>query len=273
MKKTFTFLLFTSFVGLFIMLTPSFLSAQTAGTMSITYTQTAVGSANKQVMAVWIENASGAFVKTRARYWGNGTNDHLPSWVPKCGQNTVDAITGATLKSTTTPTAFGVKTYSWDGTNVSAALVPDGDYVIQIESAYANPEPANNTHSFISSFTFTKGATASTITPTNPNLSAITITWTPSAVSIEENESTAVVLNVYPNPSTGVFMVNFKEEMNVAKIGVYSITGKLVYSEQLNQNIVGTKSIDLSELAAGIYILDVVNASGISTKSKLFINK
>lgn len=55
-------------------------NAQTARTMSITFTQTAACSnAIKNVLAIWIEDANGTFVKTRARYWGNGTNYHLPS--------------------------------------------------------------------------------------------------------------------------------------------------------------------------------------------------
>jgi len=248
--------------------------AQTSGEMSITFTQSPASSnATKNVLAIWIEDANGTFVKTRARYWGNGTNDHLPSWVSKSGQNTVDAVTGATLKSTTTPTAFGVKTITWDGTNTSNVDVPDGTYKVQIESSWCKPEPANNTHKFLSTFTFTKGPNAETLTPTDANLSAISISWTPSATSINNNVKTKNEFSVFPNPSTGIFNLDFKKSTNLAQIEVYSIIGKMVYSEKSNEKIDRMKSLDLSSLENGIYMLNIKTADGNSMISKIIISK
>ena len=97
------------------------LSAQTTGTLTLTFTQTPHTSyqGTKNVMAVWIESSTGTFVKTRARNAGGGTSDHLPVWAVKSGGsagnclttscNTVGTITGATLNN------FSARNFSWDG--------------------------------------------------------------------------------------------------------------------------------------------------------------
>jgi hypothetical protein len=53
------------------------LSAQTGGTLTLSFTQTPHTSfqGTKNVMAVWIESSIGTFVKTRARNAGGGTSD------------------------------------------------------------------------------------------------------------------------------------------------------------------------------------------------------
>ena len=166
--------------------------SQTPGTMTLSYTQTVpAGTAVKNVIAIWIEDFAGNFVKTRQRFVGNSTQDHLPSWAEKSGGsastatsplcNIVDAVTGATLTASTTPTAFGTQTITWDGTDVNGNIVPDGIYAVNIESSWCDPQPVFDQHKFISAFYFTKGTTASTVTPSDINLSAISVTWTPSS--------------------------------------------------------------------------------------------
>ena len=81
------------------LLLPNFSFAQTAGTLSFTFTPVAHSGnwGSKHVLAVWIQNSSDNFIRTKFRYWGNGTNDHLPNWKTNSNQNVTDAITGATL--------------------------------------------------------------------------------------------------------------------------------------------------------------------------------
>ena len=248
------------------------LNAQTSGTMTFTFTQTAASSqATKNVLAVWIEDANGNFVKTRMRFWGNSTNDHLPDWVSKSAKNTTDAITGATLKSTTSPTAFGVKTVSWDGTNISGAIVPDGTYKIFVESAWCNPEPANNTHKFISSFTFVKGPSASTVNPSDVNLSAITISWAPSTAGLEEfllsND-----LQIFPNPSTGIIVLNPSKSFEAKSVIISNSLGMQVM-ELNNQYIDANTKLDLSKLPNGIYLIDFILENGVKFTKSVVIKK
>ena len=62
--------------------------SQTDGTLTFTYTQNvpAGTSATKNVLAVWIEDNAGTFVKTKLRRWGGGTSDHLPTVCWICGR-------------------------------------------------------------------------------------------------------------------------------------------------------------------------------------------
>ena len=244
--------------------------AQTAGTFTFTYSQAAPSaSATKNVMAVWIEDNSGTFVKTRLRYWSNSTNDHLPSWVSKSAQNTVDATTGATRTASTVPTAFGAKTITWDGKNASGVLVPDGIYNVFVESSYCNPEPANNQHWIITNFSFTKGTTAVHLTPTGPaNFSNISLDWVPSTVGVDEviENSTNVV---FPNPSNGIININYVEASNIK---IENILGAVVYEENVSKS--GSKTIDLSKHSNGTYFVAIKSAkSNTIQKYKVLLNK
>ncbi len=67
--------------------------------------------------------------------------------------------------------------------------------------------------------------------------------------SIQENN--AVLTNVYPNPTNGFVTIELKEAADVV---ITNLMGSVVYSAQLNNT---TNRIDLSNLAAGNYILRV----------------
>lgn len=146
-------------------------------------------------------------------------------------------------------------------------------YKIQIKSSWCKLEPSNNTHKFISTFSFTKGPNAKTLTPTDANLSSISITWTPSSVSIDNTNYTGIELSVYPNPSTGIFQLDFKKSLELAKIEVYSITGQLLYPEIAIQKISRLKTLDLSNFDNGVYILNAVTTDGNSVKTIVFVRK
>ncbi len=246
--------------------------AQTAGTLTFSYTQSpASASATKNVMAVWIEDNAGNFVKTRMRFWGNNTTDHLPSWDAKSGQNLVDATSGATRTASTSPTAFGTKTISWDGTNVSGSLVADGIYKVFVESSYCNPEPANGQHWIISSFSFTKGIAADHQTPAGPaNFSNITVDWVPNTTSVDEFKENNN-LSVYPNPTKGNLTINYKD---VKRITVENILGSLIYDENIANTGMGSKTIDMKKYTDGVYIVKVeLRNSDRLIEQKVLLNK
>lgn len=255
-------------------------NAQTAGTLTFTYTQptptspSVTGGGN--VYAVWIETAAGAFVKTKCRYVSGSTDDHLPTWGSKCGCanslavasttgcNTTDASTGTTRKASTTPTAFGAKSVTWDGKNVvgttNGTTVADGDYKIWVESSW-NDGP-NNIHNELIGFTFTKGPNEQTLTPAgDAKINTVTLHWLPTNMAVEEN-STPVVA-IYPVPSTGIFNIDMKNE--VKSIRVFDLVGKTVYSQELNAtNAASTVQVDLSNLMDGNYVISLQNDNGVS---------
>ncbi len=87
--------------------------------------------APSHVLAVWVTDAGGGFVKTLAE-WGKSRSSNLAVWRSVSKASTVDAVTGATLK------AHGVVSVDWNCANLSGARVSDGDYVLHVEFAESN---------------------------------------------------------------------------------------------------------------------------------------
>jgi len=205
MKKNLNFKLLILFIGIITVFSLNAVNAQTEvakaptiqtdGVLTCTFTQT-VSGATKNVIAVWIEDNSGNFVRTRAKYT-NEEVEHLPTWRAKSSQNVVDAITGATLTGSSNPTAFGSKTITWNGKTGaigSFTTVNDGDYKVWVETAWANGTPSNQ-HGDIQSFVFTKGTSTDhrVVASAGSYFTNITLDWVPAAVTTFE-----VTSSVYP---------------------------------------------------------------------------
>ena len=121
------------------------------------------GYAPKNVVAIWIETNAGVFVKSLLVY-ANARKVDLTTWYPNSAGNVVNAVTGATQSSNTT------RTCTWNGTDVSGAVVLDGTYKVCMNIADGKTAAA--------SFPFTKGTTAVTLTPANvTGFSNISISW------------------------------------------------------------------------------------------------
>ncbi len=76
-----------------------------------------------------------------------------------------------------------------------------------------------------------------------------------------ENTVNDNLFNVYPNPNNGTFTV--ATIGNVETISVVTMTGKIVYSENVNSDI---NTIQLNELEKGIYFVKVQNKDNIQVK-------
>jgi len=253
------------------MVTCTLLSAQTGGTLTLSFTQKPHTSyeATNNVMAVWIQTSTGTFVKTRTRNAGGGTSDHLPVWATNAGGsagnclaancNVLGAITGATLNN------FSTRNFSWDGTNASGNLVADGTYKITVESTWNHGSTATTTRSF----TFVKGTVADVQTPAaDANFTGISLAWNPAGAGVEEKTSDLIV-SIKPNPSLiGVFNVEFNYAIRVSAI---NLAGEEVYTEDVQMNEV-SKTVNLSNLTSGIYFICVTNGTSVS-KHKVVINK
>lgn len=246
------------------------LSAQTTGTLTLSFTQTPHTSyqATNNVMAVWIQTSTGAFVKTRTRNAGGGTSDHLPVWAANAGGsagnclssscNTIGAITGATLSN------FGNRNFSWDGTDASGNVVADGTYKITVESTWNHGSAATTTRSY----TFVKGAAQDVQAPiSDANFTNITLAWNPAGSGLLE-KTPEMIISIKPNPSAnGVFNVEFNYATRVSAV---NLTGEEVYAEDVKMNEV-SKTVNLSKLTSGVYFICVTNGSAVS-KHKVVIN-
>ena len=89
----------------------------------------------RNVVAVWVEDAEGAFVKTLGR-WSNRRTQHLANWIAASGQN-ADAVSGATRSN-----HIGRLSASWDLLDGQGNLIPPGTYSIKVEICEDNTRTA-----------------------------------------------------------------------------------------------------------------------------------
>lgn len=267
----------------FFCLSPKLAAQSTDGTLTVTFdqpqpTNPAPNAGIKSVLAIWIENGTGTFIKTKRRNIGPVTSDHLPTWTVKSGGtmsgnyalgtncNVTDATTGATLTTSTSPTAFGSRSMTWDGKNVvgttNGTTVVDGTYKVWVESTWV--DSGSNNHNEINSFAFQKSNIATHTTYTGDTyLKNIVIDWVPSSLGVEDVKFQAPAVVIYPVPSTGIFNVDLKNQVN--EIKVFNLLGQTIFSEKVKDSSEGVaRQVDLSGFPNGSYVLSLTNEFGTS---------
>jgi hypothetical protein len=247
-------------------------SAQTAGTLTFTFTPVAKtscyqGSATtcKWVLASWIQSASGTFEQTTQMYCCNGsTSDHVSTWSSKSGNNTTGANTGGTLSGFT---STAVKSFTWNGKNKSGVLVADGTYNIVFQETWAH---GSSTATY--TYTFTKGPNSDIQTPTTNSTyqTGVSLKWIPTATTdIEQTVAGNMDITIYPNPNnTGIVNVEFEKADNIK---VVNTLGMVVLNENVS-HVTGSTSLDLSKFENGIYFVCVTDGDKFS-KHKVILNK
>ncbi len=206
------------------------------------------------ILAIWIEDASGKFVKTlhatskSFEYRDNLINWRVATTLAGSVYNEVDAVTSATYR------VHSERSGVWDGTNIAGTIVADGTYKVRFEVVDNdfNSYTSTNVPAYTGTFLFTKGPNAVTLTPANIGLlSGISIAWTPDITSIS-SVSEAAMYKVYPNPvSSTLFVPGF----GVNGISIYSITGELVMVSSQSE-------INVSNLKKGNYIIRISTVQG-----------
>lgn len=229
-------------VMLFILIVS--IDAQTAGELDVSVQTSDAGGNYKQknIVAIWIENEAGNFIKTLLAY-ADRRMTHLNTWqastvAASSEFNVVDAITGATRSS------HDVITCNWDGTDHNRVDVHDGIYKVWMELT------DKNSTGNVSSFSFTKGEVADTLTPANvPSFSSIAIHWTPVSTFIDPGTAMGDQPLVYPNPGPGIFYV---KNVRMEDIEVRNIAGQLIGFTYGDKG-----AIDISSQPEGIYIASI----------------
>lgn len=232
-------------LSLFI-LTATIAFTQTSGTLTVSVATgpTAIGGyAPSHVMAIWITDNSGKFVKTMLIY-GMDRQYNLNLWYSPSGGDDLDAVTGATRLSHAT------RTCTWSGKDVSGTVVADGTYKIKMQLT-DDEMPGNN-----ASFNFTKGTTAQTLTPANvlPCFKNISIQWAPASTAI--SNLAADKYSVYPNPTKSTLYVS---GIGVKNIELCTLTGKHISTTTQRQ-------LNLVQLPKGSYLAKITTESGVYVK-------
>ncbi|MBI9066338.1 MAG: DUF2271 domain-containing protein [Salinivirgaceae bacterium] len=229
---------------LFSLLFVLVVNGQTTGELTVLVTTSSTGGsyAPKNIVAIWIEDDAGNFVKTLLAY-AETRKTHLNTWqaaTTASGSefNIVDAVTGATK------TSHGTRNCTWDGSDINGSLVTDGTYYVWMELS-----DKNSTGNY-SSFPFTKGNSSESLSPSNePSFSSIEILWSP-VVSNKMNHFNSEIF-ISPNPGNGVFEVHGDD---ILDIEIRTITGKLVFKTK-------NKRVDISDFENGIYLFSISNGA------------
>ena len=214
--------------------------AQTTGKLNVSVTTASTGGnyAPRNIVAIWIEDASGNFVKTLLAN-ANTRITHLNTWETATSAkntmyNRIDAITGATLSS------HGTRTCTWNGTDYNKNLVIDGKYFVCMELT-----DKNATGNF-SKFAFTKGASNS-FTPSNvPSFSSINLLWEASGTVDVREIALDDDIQIFPNPAKDLFFIRGE---NISEIEILNLAGILVFKNS------STTRIDMSNFKSGIYLV------------------
>lgn len=82
-------------------------------------------------------------------------------------------------------------------------------------------------------------------------------------ISVEEVAFNGQV-NVYPNPTSGVFNIDIETATNSeATIELASLSGQTLFTEKLDANTQWLEQVDIRHLPAGTYVLSIRTADGI----------
>lgn len=81
----------------------------------------------------------------------------------------------------------------------------------------------------------------------------------PSALGMEQLKN-PVTVNVYPNPSQGIFNFTFPNNNDTYRVNIYNVLGQQVHTQLTSNNSLFT--IDLSAQSKGVYIYKIMSETG-----------
>lgn len=196
------------------------------------------------VLAVWITDQSGNFVRTITKRAVN-EGYYLFKWKLSSFGDIADAITGATI------TSHETHEYSWNCKNKDGAIVNDGNYSVNIE--YAD----NDSQGPIAKIDFTKGDT-SQITPADESYyKNMKVKYNSDISSVSEIDNINLNFVINPNPATNYLQVSVSNN-NIYEIEIININGKTIFS---GNNYNSNTRLDISEIETGVYFIFVKSNS------------
>lgn len=94
--------------------------------------------------------------------------------------------------------------------------------------------------------------------------------WTPTSL---EGVDLASMVNVYPNPNAGKFTMKLDEQLGAdVQVRVMDALGNVVMLKDANAFFNGEAQFDLSQMSAGVYMIQVTTEFGNTTK-RVVVNK
>ncbi|MFZ4454959.1 MAG: DUF2271 domain-containing protein [Bacteroidales bacterium] len=237
--------------------TVSFSQVLTFKVQTVTYG----GSYNPDhALAVWITDASNKFVKTVARYGGGNSIPHLTNWIASTSaKSTVDATTGASLTSHPATPA----TYTWNCTNLSKVVVPDGTYYVNVEFV-----ESNSTGKY-GKYAFTIGAASTSTFPDVTNLKGVSYSTTISTQTPILEIQVSSKYGVCYNPGSKTVQINYDQQSHEqVMLSIMDLKGRAL----LKQSLTNTATVvNAAKLTKGAYLVKLTDSKGNTQSQKIVV--
>ncbi len=195
------------------------------------------GTSTTNEITVTVGETSGDIVVTPSNDCGNGTTRSL----------TVSANTNAT-SITQNPEDASVNI----GSEINLTVVAEGSnltYQWRLEGS--DITNANLATYQILSATISDAGNYDVVVTGDCGVETSEVAVVDFTTSIEELKNNGI--NIYPNPSTGLFTVSFSKEVEDVKVAILDITGRTVYNQLFENTNINT--IDLTNEAKGLYLI------------------
>lgn len=253
------------FITFLLAIFSSALLAQgTAGIVDISVKTIDYGKGNdpEHILAIWIEDDAGDFVKT-LKLSADERKKYLYTWNTKSSGNTTDANTGATLGSHTTHDV------SWNCTNTSATVVDDGAYAVWVEYTSEHAQGP------ITNFAFTKASDVFSFQPPDESYFVdMDLLYTPESASGIRKSTISYDLKAYPNPASDQLNISLSNPLDrQTSIRIYQSDMKMInvlWDDVLRAGEHGftwnLNSTSGTKVAAGTYFMVVSGDNLLSTR-------
>ena len=254
----------TLLYSIFLFLSITTFGQETPGT--VRFTITTVDNYKKyspdHVLAIWVENGTGNFVKTLQVQAGK-RKQHLYTWNAKSLGNKVDAISGPTLSD------HGSHTVIWNCKDTTGTVVKDGQY--QIVTEYTDEHKQGP----LQTVTFTKGTGAIKLNPVKQTYFIdMNLVYTPENVtgSIKTNDQDYDLNILHASLSQGLAMeVNVPGQQHM-EVGLYNQKGQLIqnlFSGKCasGKNIINWNLSNSKKIIHGSYVIIVNSIRFVATRN------
>lgn len=155
-------------------------------------------------------------------------------------------------------------------------LVPPAQMVVDASHATANPSgtvTANVTSGGVAPFSYewNTGATSESVPSDEPEPFTYEVTVTDDNGCVAESSETPTGtgdleivegINVYPNPNSGRFNVEFTNLNDEFTLVLRNMVGQIVGQDRVNVNGSNVREMNFDNLSSGIYLLEVKSSKG-----------
>jgi len=93
-----------------------------------------------------------------------------------------------------------------------------------------------------------------------------TIIITTIVISINDNKNDDIIVNVYPNPSNGIFNVDVNDIKNSLIVEIYDFSGKEVVRKNIERSYPDHINMDVRYLPNGVYFMKIQSGSFLTVK-------